>query len=155
MRKQDYVSIEVAKLLQEKGFREPCKGTYLMEFKGEFALRASGFRQARINDLCRIPSKKIQLEYLAPSITMVQEWLWEKHMMLVGVFLVEPFAEPYKYSYAIQSPLNGLDNYGTIVCKEDFDSVWAAWNAGFLSALDSIESTNNEVKPVISENNYG
>lgn len=126
-----------------------------MEFKDEFTLNVDSSRKTEFKDLSRIPSEGIQLQYLAPSIMMAQEWLWEKHMMLVSVFLVEPFAEPYKYSYAIQSPLNGLDNYSTIVCKEDYDSLFAAWNAGLLSALESIETTNNEVKHVTSENNHG
>lgn len=155
MREKDYVTIEVAKMLQEKGFREPCYAVYTMEFKDKFKLWVSSYRKTEFKDLSRVIPTNLQLEYLAPSLMMAEEWVWEKYKIVISAFLVEPFVNPYRFSYAIQSPLNGIDNYGSKVCTQDYDSFYAAYNAGLLSALESIKVENNEVKHVTSENHYG
>lgn len=79
MNKEDYVSLELAKKLQDKGYREPCFATYTMKFKDEFTLCIGTFEEIEFEYLSRIPSKGIQLQYLAPTLYDAQKWLREKH----------------------------------------------------------------------------
>lgn len=85
MNKEDYVSLEVAKKLQEKGFREPCYATYMMEFKDEFTLYIGTWKKTKFEHLSRIPSEGIQLQYLAPSLYEAQKWLREKNNIHLDV----------------------------------------------------------------------
>lgn len=79
MSNEDYVSIEVAKKLQEKGYKEPCYATYFMEFKDEFTLSIGTYKKTEYEELLHIPSKNMQLQYLAPTLYEAQKWLRETH----------------------------------------------------------------------------
>lgn len=69
---EDYVSFEVAKLLKEKGFDEPCR-TYYRENK-------------LINDVCvnynQWNSKSPFGFISAPTHQMAMKWLREKHLYI-------------------------------------------------------------------------
>lgn len=79
MNKEDYVSLEVAKKLQDKGYREPCFATYTMKFKDEFALCIGTCEEIEFEYLSRIPSKGIQLQYLVPTLYDAAKWLRNNH----------------------------------------------------------------------------
>lgn len=72
MIKERYVSLEVAKLLREKGFNERTVGSY--NTRGHF-LEGSAFWN------------KTAIYYAAPTLYMTMEWLREKDVYIS----VEPF----------------------------------------------------------------
>lgn len=63
---EDYVSFEVAKLLKEKGFNEPCIAVY-----EEGVLR--------INTLCYYHNSELSSYICAPTHQMATKWLRELH----------------------------------------------------------------------------
>ena len=132
MNKEDYVSLGVAKLLQEKGFREPCFATYTMEFKDEFTLCVGLWKKTEFKYLSRIPSKGIQLQYLAPSLYDVQKWLRVKHNIDVLPTIREesPNKDYCCYIYKDAKLVNCKVAYG--------DDFYECMNDSFISALKLI-----------------
>ena len=107
MNKEDYVSLEVAKLLKEKGFNEICNTAYEEGeinplFYGTFQNNGDGYVAGHI---------------AAPTLYEAQQWLWEHHKLLVTAFLDEPFTEPYEFLWSIQDAKNDIDNYDNIISK--------------------------------------
>lgn len=130
MRKQDYVSIEVAKLLQEKGFREPCKGIYSMEFKDKYDLFVYD-RKLTFEYLSRIPSKGIQFEYLAPTIYEARDWIMKKYNIVLLVDWNETFSSRNGYS-----PLYfGFKIYKKLEVIGYYETMEQALDAGILYVL--------------------
>lgn len=78
MNKEDYVSLEVAKKLKEKGFNEPCRASIMKN--GE--LRARNV-ELTIDDMTRTDSE--YYEFLAPSLYEAQKWLRNHFNTYVGV----------------------------------------------------------------------
>lgn len=133
MRKQDYVSIEVAKLLQEKGFREPCKGTYLMEIKDEFTLNVGSYRETKFKDLSRIPSEGIQLQYLAPTVYEARDWIMKKYNIVLLADWNETFSSRNGYS-----PLHfGFKIYKKLEVIGYYETMEQALDAGILYVLEN------------------
>lgn len=133
MRNQDYVSIEVAKLIQEKGFREPCAGTYSMEFKDEFTLSVDSFRKTEFKDLSRIPSQNLQLQYLAPTIYEARDWIMKKYNIVLLVDWNETFSSRYGYS----SLQFGFKIYKKLEVRGYYRTMEQALNAGILYVLNN------------------
>ena len=78
---EDYCSFEVAKLLEEKGFDEPCYGIWhignkLFDINYE-PLDYSELREERL---------------LAPTHQMAMKWLREKHNIIIVI-------EPHSYNH--------------------------------------------------------
>ena len=82
MAREDYVSLEVVKLLQEKGFREPCNAVYFVNQKGD-----SEFRELELThfDDLMMDIYGFQYEYLAPTLYEAQKWLRTKKGLHVEV----------------------------------------------------------------------
>lgn len=138
MRKQDYVSIEVAKLLQEKGFREPCKGIYSMEFKDRYDLFVYD-RKKTFKYLSRIPSKGIQLQYLAPTIYEARDWIMKKYNIVLIVDWNETFSSRNGYS-----PLHfGFKIYKKLEVRGYYETMEQALNAGILYVLKNEDLWQN------------
>lgn len=133
MRKQDYVSIEVAKLLQEKGFREPCKETYLMEFKDGFTLNVDSSRKTKFKDLSRIPSEGIQLQYLAPTIYEARDWIMKKYNIVLLVDWNETFSSRNGYS----TLHFGFKIYKKLEVRGYYETMEQALDAGILYVLEN------------------
>lgn len=97
MKKEDYVSLEVAKLLKEKGFNNPCIYFYC---------EMHDCIENTLSNSCRF--KKVtykELEdgdLLIPTLYEAVKWLWEKYKLLVMSFLDEPFVEPYVFLWSVQ-----------------------------------------------------
>ena len=73
---EDYVSFEVAKLLKEKGFDEPCHALYHDgEDKIFFGLDADSYHNSTLNIDC----------YACPTLQMVMKWLREKYSIFFNV----------------------------------------------------------------------
>lgn len=125
MKKEDYVSLEVAKLLKDKGYGGVCSAYY---YKGKL------FQ-------CKCWNQSDMYEgkfYASPTLYEAQKWLWRKYELLVTAFLEAPFGKPYNFIYCIQDAKNSVDNHGTVVSDGSFGSIQEAINAGILEALKLI-----------------
>lgn len=78
------VNFEIAKLLREKGFNEPCTQLY---FDGE--LKDITIQKVSYDDT--LSSRY----YIAPTIAEVVMWLYEKHTIWIGVELTDNTREFY------------------------------------------------------------
>lgn len=91
---EDYCSYEVAKLLKEKGFDEPCR-TYYEDKKF-------------VDDVCtqyyQWNSKSSFGQISAPSHQVVMKWLRKEHHIHIGI-----------------NPISRKDYYATIYDVADFD----------------------------------
>ena len=76
MIKEAYVSFEIAKLLKEKGFNEPCRAVYEEEI-------------LRINTLCDYYNSELSSYVCAPTHQMAMKWLRKK-----GIYI---YIQPTKY----------------------------------------------------------
>lgn len=133
MKREDYVSLEVAKLLERKGFNEPCDAIYIespQEGRNEFhsyitddIKKSSGIR--KIKNGCRYD------EYLAPALYVAAKWLRVNHRILVTPYYVSDD----KYTYHILR-MDAGNNY----CHNNYlyDSYEEALNAGIEEALKLI-----------------
>ena len=74
---EDYVSFEVAKLLKEKGFDEPCQFLYFSKYKqeGDFVGNFNTRKNSEINEA----------SYSAPTLQMAMKWLREVHNLHCNV----------------------------------------------------------------------
>lgn len=130
MNKEDYVSLEVAKLLKEKGFDYATLYYYeksgklgMMNLEAQSQMRKHGY----MNDI-----------YPRPTLYEVQKWIWHNHKLLVTSFVKAPFGGPYEFIYCIQDVKNTIDDYGTKVSDKSFDTYEEALNAGIFEALKLI-----------------
>ena len=113
MIKEDYCSYEVAKLLKEKGFHEPCIATYNSTTKN--------FQVEEIYEDWTIHWKG----YIsAPTLQMAMKWLREVHDIDICVF---PYQADYiSYSYKVKIYKN-KEIYLTITDSKTYeDAVEAA-----------------------------
>ena len=102
MIKEAFVSFEVAKLLKEKGFNEPCCGRYSIRSK-EFHL-----------DCTKMCNNGGLFECAAPTHQMAMAWLREKYISIV----IDDDEIPLSYKYIIKKySIN--DNYKVLTLKLD------------------------------------
>ena len=95
---EDYVSFEVAKLLKEKGFDEPCECFY--DTENNDASIVNGWMDISNSEL----EEREFVCYSAPTHQMAMKWLREVHKI-----------------YIVISPISGK-GYGAILCDVgDFD----------------------------------
>ena len=80
MIKEDYVSLEVAKLLKEKGFDEPCDFVY-DEDKLEWIHHKFIFINGKISTNSTFNFDGI---ISAPTLQMAMKWLREKHSIFIA-----------------------------------------------------------------------
>ncbi len=80
MTKEDFVSLECAKLLKEKGFDEPCLASRLKN--GE--LRRYDIEQRLVN-MTSIDYE--YYEFLAPTLYEAQKWLRKNHKIQIAVYV--------------------------------------------------------------------
>jgi len=79
---EDYVSFEVAKLLKEKGFDEPCHALYHNgEDKIFFGLDVDSYHNTVLNMDC----------YACPTLQMAMKWLREKYNLHIIILPYAPF----------------------------------------------------------------
>lgn len=133
MNKEDYVSLEVAKLLKEKGFNEYCGAYYHLNW--EDMTEEECFEVAPNHDF---RNKDNGYRVGAPTLYQAQQYLWSEHKLLVTAFLDEPFAEPYQFLWSIQDANKEIDNYGNVISKEKYSTYQEALNAVILKALELI-----------------
>lgn len=72
---EDYVSFEVAKLLEEKGFNEYCPKSY---FKMDKTLKESGFSEwEKVNEI-KAPTQSLAMKWLRKVHNIHIELNWDK-----------------------------------------------------------------------------
>ena len=81
MIKEDYVSLETAKLLKEKGFDEPCDFVY-DEGKLEWIHHKFIFLGGKISTNSEFRDSEI---ISAPTLQMAMKWLREKHNIYIDI----------------------------------------------------------------------
>lgn len=123
MNKEDYVSLEVAKLLKGKGYCLPCNSFYTLEGFIKFRSIADNFNRLTA--------------YSRPALYEAQKWLREKHNIHVvidnnacgyGWFLYKADNGTRISEYAEEGPNDGG-------CWDTYEE---ALNAGILEALKLI-----------------
>lgn len=128
MNKEDFVSLEVAKLLDTTNVEFPTYYRRINNKEGDL-LHIADVRKQNISMICAFP---------APTLYQAQQYLWSEHKLLVTAFLDEPFAEPYQFLWSIQDANKEIDNYGNVISKEKYSTYQEALNAGILKALELI-----------------
>ena len=135
--KEEIISFEAAKLAKKTGFSEACKNWY--NFSG-LLIKEASTAQYPSNDK-RFPS------YSAPTQSLLQRWLREKHDLFVSIS--SWFGRDLEYKYNIEEICiigdwkrdlkNNYDNESYITYEQ-------ALEAGLLEALNIIikdESNSN------------
>lgn len=85
MKNENFVTFEVAKLLQDKGYREDCHASYKTDETGRseltvvFGLREFRYLSRHVNGF--------QYEYLAPTLYAAQKWVRTKGKIHIVVEL--------------------------------------------------------------------
>lgn len=82
MTKEDYVSLEVAKMLRKKGFEEICHA-YWWQYKEETRLEIEDYRFSKIYLEAR--NSGYDDVWLAPTLYEAQKWLRNKHQLHIDV----------------------------------------------------------------------
>lgn len=125
MDKEDYVSLEVAKLLKEKGYNEPCYKMYNEEEDcynySCYTISKKGFCNS---DLC-------DYEVAVPSLYEAQKWIRVHHKILVTPYYIGRKEYTYHINYM------DVKNY---YCNNNkaYSSYELAFNEGILEALKLI-----------------
>lgn len=81
---EDFVTFEVAKLLQDKGYREDCRASYITDETGWSELTVV-FRVRKFSHLSIYT--RFQYEYLAPTLYAAQKWVRTKGKIHIVVEL--------------------------------------------------------------------
>lgn len=134
MNKEDYVSIEVAKLLKEKGFDEYCNTCYYYH-DNEWILQ-DGNNKNRINGK----------DWMSrPNLYEAQKWLRETHLIHIDVGMCGDYSTDADGNKAAEWEFWTFDMYYTTNftnhiynCKGEYNTYEEALNAGILEALKLI-----------------
>lgn len=99
MSNEDYVSLEVAKKLREKGFDEPCNSWYGVngsEFSGVY----------RENHNNTFPK---DCRFSRPTLYDAQKWLRENHLIHITILCDWDKVESYSYYLSVCDNDNNVD----------------------------------------------
>jgi hypothetical protein len=104
---EDYVSFEVAKLLKNKGFNEPCYTCYLNKEFSHYDYLSTNF-------------ELVDNAYSAPTLQMAMKWLRKKHLLHISIDMVNGGRWEYEID-DISSPFDGgvIPKY---YCDKSFSS---------------------------------
>lgn len=95
MSKEDYVSLEVAKMLKEKGFDEYCGAYYHLYWMNEYTEDES-FEISSSNDF---KNSNNVYRIGAPTLYEAQKWLREKHNIHLVVQCICYHGPTHHYDY--------------------------------------------------------
>lgn len=86
MEQEDFVSLEVAKFLEDKGYNEPCNSRYIVSEDGRYKLENYLLIDVReAMGLYKIKNGGLFDSYLAPSLYDAAKWLRYKHHIHVSI----------------------------------------------------------------------
>jgi hypothetical protein len=123
MNKEDYVSLEVAKLLKEKGFNWPCEYFYSKIYDRIISIIG--------DDLSRATYEYIGKEnILIPSLWDTHKCLREEHNIIVGITCNS--TNEWYYSIIV---FNSITCKTIYVSEKPYKSYEEALNNGILKAL--------------------
>lgn len=130
MIKERYVSFEVAKLLRDKGFNEPCRGVYEEKV-------------LRINTLCDWLNSDFSEYVAAPTQAMACDWLEETFNIAIVLDLTilgyEPvFLNGHKDPNIASSNVNQKDDAPV---GDNSDGSWSSKELAYNEALKCILTT--------------
>lgn len=135
MNKEDCVSLEVARILKEKGFNEPCDFFY--QSIREDDVEDDTFRVAE--NAYYINRKEDKIRFAAPLLRQVQNWLMFNHNILVSHISEKPNVSfDYKmYKYCI------TENISNTECIMRYSDIWFSTkreclNKGIIEVLKMI-----------------
>lgn len=135
MKREDYVSLEVAKLLKEKGFDKRCEQRFVEKIDGTE-------REGWDDDLCAICEVSDVIYYPKPTLYEAVKWLREKHNIFVVV--VPHYSRKYEtieYEYMIATFFDLLDKpyrHKWEKSKEYYEKYQECLNSGIEEALKLI-----------------
>ena len=119
MNKEDYVSLECAKLLKEKGYCWPCGTFYTLEGFIKFRSIADNFNRLTA--------------YSRPTLYEAQKWLREKHNLFIEI----TYMHGNYYIYSILT-IPTHDYIGIDCVRINSDNYEQCLNAGIIEALKLI-----------------
>ncbi len=129
MNKEDFVSLECAKMLKEKGYNEPCLGYY---FKSDFMFKVEPYRGADVNALYEVPISPDDIN--APTLYEAAKWI--RQHCLINIIVCCNWGKIDKYSYAMN--INQDDCNVDMKCKDKYQTYESALSAGIVEALKMI-----------------
>lgn len=115
---EQYVTFETAKLLDEAGFREPSRGIYCINRKGDYDFREYDLKQVA-DDLMYNIEDGFQYEYLSPTQALAARWLRGVHNLHVWCEITQygdwfyciDKIKPYEqYAYVSEADFNCFEN---------------------------------------------
>ena len=131
------VNFEIAKLLKDKGFDEPCYNAYNkhgMQF-------ANGWLEYIWEDEITLPFNKNALwpeDVLAPTIAEVVMWLYEKYGIWISVQLYVHLGNVSKFQFTIQSQKSKSINSIVQLNTNPFNSPTEAYSAAIEYTLNNL-----------------
>lgn len=135
--KEDYVSLETAKMLKEKGFDLDCLAFYK---DGEFRFVRSEWEGENIDTLA-LQSRGLRLDRdnqgdaLAPTLYEAQKWILSR-----GLYVCPKIYENKGWYYTINKVKRGeLFHSYLSIAKDLFPSLPQALDAGIRKALELIK----------------
>lgn len=129
MTKEDYVSLDCAKLLKGKGFKEPCLAYY---FDDEFMLVSSPWRGENIESLRQNTYLENSID--APTLHEAQTWIRQNYLINIVICCNWDRANKYFYAMNICQDDCNVD----MKCKDTYPTYESALNAGIIEALKII-----------------
>lgn len=140
MTNEDYVSLEVAKLLEDKGFNKPCDSRHIVYEDGRYKFeRYKTFDIQKDIGIVKMKDGCFYDSYLAPTLYDAQKWLRNQ-----GVFIevISHYSRKYdviEYEYIISTYFDLLEKQGKrIKSKEYYELFEQCLNNAILEALDRI-----------------
>ena len=141
--REDYVSFEIAKLLEEKGFDEYCRAEWLEYIDGPskgktyLAECGSGLQH---NSCSNTSLKKFnydgQMYYAAPTLQMAMKWLREVHKWSIQVF---PVFDNLKWCYDIyELKIQKYQSRPELLSDMDYDTYEDACEAAIKYCLTNL-----------------
>ena len=122
---EDYVSFEIAKLLREKGFNEPCNAYWFYMINAEPIFNDNMPRQVYNN-------KSDTIEIIGcPTLQMAMKWLREVHNLCI-----EPYRTACGYLYTISTI-----PYGSCKCNpqkggdDEYCGQWTTYEGACEAAI--------------------
>ena len=129
MGKEDYVSLEVAKLLKEKGFDKRCEQRFVEKIDGTE-------REGWDDDLCAICEVSDVIYYPKPTLYEAQKWLRSKKIYVLAQPAKESGVTVWYYQVVND---NDPDDMFYTTSQDTYPNYETALNEGIKYALNSFE----------------
>lgn len=129
MGKEDYVSLEVAKLLKEKGFDKRCEQRFVEKKNGTE-------REEWDDDLCAICEVSDVIYYPKPTLYEAQKWLRSKKIYVLAQPAKESGVTVWYYQVVND---NDPDDIFYTTSQDTYPNYETALNEGIKYALNSFK----------------